>query len=173
MKQDELFYDLMHTHTDRMLRIAYYYTKDLAAAEDIVQDVFIKFYEKFATSQHIEETGAYLARMTANRSKDYLKSWHVRKVKFMEKWSEQATSSSENPSLILKDEQKQLTEAIMQLPLKHREILVYYYFEELTFIQIANILDLPQSTVKTRMTRAKVLLKQQLQDEQWEVLWHD
>jgi RNA polymerase sigma factor (sigma-70 family) len=66
-----------------------------------------------------------------------------------------------------------ISEAIMKLPIKHREVLVYYYFEEMTSLQIANLLQIPQSTVKTRLTRAKHLLKSALQGIEWEVLTHE
>ncbi|MCS1392737.1 hypothetical protein NXZ77_14260 [Lysinibacillus boronitolerans] len=82
MADHEKFEQLMAIHTEQLFRIAYYYTKDLQIAEDIVQDVFIKFYHQ----KHYEERGemkAYLARMTINKCKDYLKSWAYRKITFI------------------------------------------------------------------------------------------
>ena len=46
MSDHENFEQLMAIHTEQLFRIAYYYTKDLQIAEDIVQDVFIKFYHQ-------------------------------------------------------------------------------------------------------------------------------
>jgi len=74
----EKFEQLMAIHTEQLFRIAYYYTKDLQIAEDIVQDVFIKFYHK----KQYEERGemkAYLARTKINKCKDYLKAGHTEK----------------------------------------------------------------------------------------------
>ncbi|GLC90476.1 RNA polymerase sigma factor [Lysinibacillus piscis] len=74
------FHQIVDEHSEHLLRIAYYYTKNLHAAEDIVQDVFIKFSQ----SNYIEQglLHAYLTKMTVNRSKDYLKSWSYRKYSF-------------------------------------------------------------------------------------------
>lgn len=162
----------MEQHTERLIRVAYYYTKDLQIAEDLVQEVFIKFYHKQSSLKEVTDISAYLSRMTINRCKDYLKSWHVRKVQFQQKWVEQVEKNEFN-RFVQQDEEQIIGEAIMRLPLKHREALVYYYFEEMTIPSIAQLLQIPQSTVKTRLVRGRELLKTELQDIEWEVLLHE
>ena len=68
---------IMDTYAEKLLRIAYFYTKNVQSAEDIVQEVFIAFYY---TNKYTEqgELGAFLTRMTSNKCKDYLKSWAYR-----------------------------------------------------------------------------------------------
>ena len=124
---------LMAIHTESLFRIAYYYTKDLQIAEDIVQDVFIKFYHQ----KQYEERGemkAYLARMTINKCKDYLKSWAYRKIKFQHKFLKQKAIFED--TLILQDEHALLDEAILRLPIKPREAIVYYYLEDTTLAEL-------------------------------------
>lgn len=60
-------------YSKHLLRIACFYTKNRHAAEDIIQDVYIKFMQ----SDYLEsgQLRAYLTKMTVNKSKDYLKSW--------------------------------------------------------------------------------------------------
>ena len=169
---NDVFRQLMEQHTERLIRVAYYYTKDLQTAEDLVQDVFIKLYHKQSSLKDISDISAYLTRMTINRSKDFLKSWHVRKVQFQQKWVEQVEKEEFN-RFVQQDEEKIVGEAIMRLPLKQREALVYYYFEEMTIPSIAQLLQIPQSTVKTRLVRGRELLKSELQDVEWEVLLHE
>lgn len=70
---------IIDEHVEHLLRLAYFYVKDRHMAEDIVQEVFISF-----SSQEYEERGllrAYLTTLTINKSKDYLKSWHYKKIK--------------------------------------------------------------------------------------------
>ena len=172
MPINDTFRQLMDQHTERLIRVAYYYTKDLQIAEDLVQDVFIKFYHKQSALKNVEDISAYLSRMTINRCKDYLKSWHVRKVQFQQKWVEHVEKEGFN-RFIQQDEEQIIGEAIMRLPLKHREALVYYYFEEMTIPSIAQLLQIPQSTVKTRLVRGRELLKTELQGIEWEVLLHE
>lgn len=166
------FSEIMEHHAERLIRVAYYYTRDLQIAEDIVQEVFIKFHKQQRLYTEYGELRAYLTRCTINRSKDYLKSWHARKMQFQERWL-QTTKDRELDNVIREDEQSLVTNAVMQLPLKYREVLVYYYFEEMTIVQISELLRVPESTVKTRMRRAKELLKPTLQQVEWEVLLND
>ena len=72
--------ELMFQYTEYLIRLAYYYVKDLQAAEDIVQEVFIKFYNSQSNYEERGELKAFLTKMTVNKSKDYLKSWTYRKV---------------------------------------------------------------------------------------------
>ena len=172
MPSNDAFTQLMEQHTERLIRVAYYYTKELQTAEDLVQDVFIKFYHKQSALKDVNDFSAYLTRMTINRCKDYLKSWHVRKVQFQQKWVEQV-QKEEFDRFVQQDEEQIIGEAIMRLPLMHREALVYYYFEEMTIPSIAQLLQIPQSTVKTRLVRGRELLKAELKGIEWEVLLHE
>lgn len=169
MSDIEKLEQLMAIHTESLFRIAYYYTKDLQIAEDIVQDIFIKFYHQ----KQYEERGemkAYLARMTINKCKDYLKSWSYRKIKFQHKFLKQKAIFED--TLILQDEHALLDEAILRLPTKPREAIVYYYLEEMTIKEIAELLAIPEGTVKSRLKKGKELLKIDLQHIEWEVLFH-
>ena len=163
---------MIDDYTDDLLRLAFYYVKDLQAAEDIVQDVFIKFYE---TQNRYEEQGmlkAYLKKLTVNKSLDYLKSWNYRKVSLQNKLVA-LTKGKRSDHLVKKDEQTLIGDSILELPLKQREVLIYFYFEEWTIAEIAAFLSIPQSTVKTRLRRGKELLHPKLEGIEWEVLMHE
>lgn len=162
----------MEQYTELLLRIAYYYVKDLFRAEDIVQDVFIKFYHH---QQHYEERGnikAYLSKMTINRCKDFMKSWSYRKIQLQSKLFPKLQLGIKD-NLVRGDEEKIIEEAILNLPIKQREPIMYYYFEEMPIKEIASLLNIPDSTVKTRLKRGKELLKQELSEVEWEVLLNE
>ena len=164
--------DIMVQHAESLIRLAYYYVKDLQAAEDVVQEVFIKFYENRNNYEERGELKAYLSRMTANRSKDYLKSWAYRKIQLQNKWTKPPVTNNMN-ELVRKDEQALIGDAILQLPNKQREVLIYFYFNEMTIRDVAETLSIPESTVKTRLRRGKDLLKPQLKGIEWEVLLNE
>lgn len=159
----------MELHTEHLFRIAYYYTKDLQIAEDIVQDVFIKFYHHQKYYEERGEMRAYLARMTINKCKDYLKSWAYRKISVQHKLFSKQKSVLKD-TLIQQDEQTILDEAILKLPLKQREPIVYFYLEDMSIKEIARLLEIPEGTVKSRLKKGKELLKIDLQGIEWEVL---
>ena len=161
--------EIMNLYTESLIRLAYYYVKDRQAAEDIVQEVFIKLYHHQNKYEERGELKAFLYKMTANKSKDYLKSWIYRKVQLQNKLSTQA-SKADVDELVRKDEQTMIGEAILELPLKQREVLIYFYFHEMPISEVAKILSIPESTVKTRLRRGKELLKNKLKGIEWEVL---
>jgi len=168
---EQKFQEVMQEYTDYLLRLAYLYVKDWSAAEDIVQDVFLKFYQKFEQFEERSSLKTYLAKMTINKSKDYLKSWRYRKQILTNSFSSQ-TNKARN-EFIEHDEKLELADAVLQLPLKYREVIIYYYFEELSVLEVAQILLISDNTVKTRLRKARGLLKNQLKHNQWEVLMNE
>lgn len=164
--------EIMSQYTDTLIRIAYGYVKDLQVAEDIVQEAFIKFYHYQKRYEERGQLKAYLAKIVVNKSKDYLKSWAYRKIQLQNKYF----SSDANrvyDELIRKDEESIIGEAILELPLKHREVLIYFYFDDMKISEVAQILSISESTVKTRLTRGRELLKSKLTGIQWEVLLNE
>ncbi|WP_342472234.1 sigma-70 family RNA polymerase sigma factor [Metasolibacillus sp. FSL H7-0170] len=164
--------EIMNLYTESLIRLAYYYVKDRHVAEDIVQEVFIKIYHHPDKYEERGQLQAYLYKMTANKSKDYLRSWSYKKVQLQNKIFP-STSKMEPDELVRKDEEAIVAEAILELPLKQREVLIYFYFNEMNIKDIASILSIPESTVKTRLRRSKELLKNKLKDIQWEVLLNE
>lgn len=59
----------MEQHTERLIRLAFYYVRDLQSAEDIVQDVFIKFYDNQQNYEERGELKAYLSKLVSNQVK--------------------------------------------------------------------------------------------------------
>ena len=156
-------------YTTHLLKMSFFYVKDRQVAEDIVQDVFLKLYEQ---PHHYVDNGnekAFLVRLTINRSKDYLKSWYFRKMQFKEIMSFDK-GYEQSDQLVIEEEQQVIGEAILALPLKYREVLVLHYFEEQTVAEMSTLLQIPLGTVKTRLIKARQLLKISLQKEVWEVL---
>lgn len=72
-------------HGDYLLKVAYLYVKNEATAEDIVQDVFIAFYQKQQQFRQESSLRTYLVKMTVNRSHDYLRSWKSKRLSLFEK----------------------------------------------------------------------------------------
>ncbi|WP_251554022.1 sigma-70 family RNA polymerase sigma factor [Neobacillus muris] len=170
MQNPMLVEKAMLEYTELLFRIAYYYLKDKQLSEDIVQEVFIKFY--CSNYQEHGELKAYLSKMTANTCKDYLKSWSYKKILIQNKLFLKETTIHKD-SLVETDELTTLDSAILSLPLKQREAIVYYYLENLTIKEVSQMVNSPESTVKSRLKSGKELLKKKLVHEDWEVLLHE
>ena len=162
---------LIHTYGDYLYRVAFIYTKDERAAEEVVQDVFLKFHQTRHRYDERASLKTYLTKMTVNRSYDYLRSWKNRTFSLLEQLT--GTSSGADEMMLRKEERGEITNAVLKLPVKYREVLLLYYYEDLQVNEIAEFLQVPVSTVKTRLQRARGKLKQLLPQQQWEVLTND
>lgn len=151
------------TYSDYLYRIAFIYTKDRSAAEEVVQDVFFNYYRKSHQFQGDATLKTYLVKMTINRSYDYLRSWKNKKHIFLE--IIQGTAKETEQIYIEKELRGEVTVAVLALPVKDREVLLLYYYEEMTVAEIAALLELAVSTIKSRLQRAREKLKPKLQME--------
>lgn len=154
----DVFCSAVEQYQNMVYRIALHYFASPHDAEDVVQEVFLRLYRQQETFEEKEHLRRWLMRVTVNLCKDVLKSpWRKRRV-FMEE-------SLEAPCFE-KTEQLALYQEVMVLPEKYRTVLDLYYYEELSTKEIAELLQLRQSAVTTRLYRARALLKQRL-GEAW------
>ena len=76
-------------------------------------------------------------------------------------------SSSVEQIIVQQDEDASLAAAVMSLPIKYREVIYLAYFEELTMREAAAVLQLNENTIKTRLRKGKLLLKNILEGSEW------
>jgi RNA polymerase sigma-70 factor, ECF subfamily len=126
----------------------------------------VKCYEKLHTFKGNSSLETWLYRIAVNHCKDYLKSWHFRKISATGYISSLFTSS-EAPAeqeYFTKQEQTGIRDAVFSLPVKYREIIFLYYFKEYSQKEISEICKVNLNTVKARMARGKELLKKYLSE---------
>ncbi|MER1999364.1 MAG: sigma-70 family RNA polymerase sigma factor [Lysinibacillus sp.] len=159
--------EYIEQYGDYLYRIAFIYMKDQHAAEEVVQDVFMKLYEtrQFEGKSSLK---TYLTRMTINTCYDYLRKWKARKNQLLD-YVLKREHAAEQVVLALQ-ERDEIVESILKLPLKYREVILLYYYDDLTTAEVAALLKVPESTVGTRLQRARQKLKQILPAIEWEVL---
>ena len=102
--------------------------------------------------------------MTINRCYDYFRSWSYRNTIV----TEQITKFMKKPDLIQPHikEESYLGHCLLSLPLKYREVLILYYYKDLSQDAIADLLSISVNTVKTRMVRGREKLKKLLKEEE-------
>lgn len=163
---------IIDEYGDYLLRIAYLYVKNETTAEDIVQDVFIAFYEKQEQYRQEASLKTYLVKMTVNRCHDYLRSWQHKRVVLFEKITAKRTHETPERVYMQNVESTDLIETLFTLSLTYREVIILYYYEEMSTVAIAKLLNCPESTVRTRLQRARKQLKNRMIDYEWEE-FHD
>ena len=154
---------LIDTYSDYLFRIAFIYTKDRLAAEEVVQDVFLNYYHRSEQYKGEASLKTYLVKMTMNRSYDYLRSWKNKKHVMLEFF--QGTTKGTEQLYVEQELRAEITAAVLTLPVKDREVLLFYYYENMTVFEIAEVLEVAVSTVKSRLQRARKKLKPKLQME--------
>lgn len=146
--------DILELYADMVMRIAYQNVKNIADAEDICQEVFLKLLElnkSFESEEHIK---AFIIRITINKCKDYYKSnWFKRRVNLKEE------GIISDKGVVEKEGNESIIESIMELPLNYRNVIYLYYFEGYSVKEIGEILKKKEGTIKTWLGRARQKLK--------------
>lgn len=154
----------IRTHGEELLRLAFTYVKNKQTAEDIVQDVLLKAFEKKEDFRGDSSYKTYLYRMAINRSYDYLRSWAYKRLIYSNKMHSILKSESRTENIVIENsEMKVIGEAVLNLPIKYREIIVLYYYKEIKIEEIAILLNTSINTVKTRLKRGREKLKPMLE----------
>ena len=143
-------------YRDNIYAVAFNYFKNAPDADDIVQDVLLKLYRTdkiFESEDHVRN---WLLRVTVNQCKKISVSSWFRKNVPLETYAE--SLEYETP------EESDLFFAVMNLPKKYRIIVHLFYYEDYSTKDIAEMLRLKEPTVRTRLMRARKILKERLSD---------
>lgn len=118
---------------------------------------------------------SWIYSIAINKSKDYLRSWKVRNNNLIDRLKRMAylTGNSETPEEIIieKSNSRRLLEKVLMLPLKYREVIILYYFKELSVKEIAAVLSIKETTVRTRMDRGRRKIRDLIQSERGDESW--
>nr|WP_263325293.1 sigma-70 family RNA polymerase sigma factor [Neobacillus sp. Marseille-Q6967] len=157
--------EMMKWYGQEILQLAYSYVKNQAIAEDLTQDIFVKCYRALDTYSGKSKLRTWLWRIAINHCKDFLRSWYSRNV--VATGDEITTNGTRKglveETVVQKEEDDQLISAVMELPVKYREVIYLFYYQELSIKEIAVLTDTGENTVKTRLRRARELLKERLE----------
>ena len=155
---------LYDNHRQMVYRTALMITGDNQAADDLLQDVFLRLF-RFAGNFDAERPlEPWLYRMTTNLAYDWVK--HRRGlVSSLEDLADWLISSGKNtPYEVVEqqDEWAQVQMAVSSLPLNQRVVVVLYYLNDLSIQDVSEILEVPVGTVKSRLHYGRLALKRKL-----------
>lgn len=151
----------MLEYSPMVLRTAFYYVKDQMVAEDIAQEVFLRAYRKMDDYRGDASVSTWLYRITVNACKDHLRSWSHRKLILTQTFQDRESDETTEQEVLRRLHENDLVQKVMELPVKYREVIVLHYFEQLKSREIAEMLNLKESTVRVRISRGLVKLKDQ------------
>lgn len=148
-----LLEQVVRQYADMVYRLALAYLRNPADAEDVLQDVFLRYAEKAPAFREEEHRKAWLLRVTANRCRS-----HFRTARFRRSAPLEAAANAAAPT----PEPSPLADALAALPGKYRSVVHLHYYENLSTEEIAAVTGQRASTVRSQLTRARTLLRDML-----------
>ncbi|HKK45428.1 MAG TPA: sigma-70 family RNA polymerase sigma factor [Balneolaceae bacterium] len=148
--------------------------KNREQVEDLVQETFVKAFDNLNTYSTNYAFSTWLYRIATNHTIDYLRKKKLKTLSIDEPMKTkdgemdmqlQDESASTDRSIIRKQRQKIVRNAIDDLPEKYRKVIEMRHMEEKSYQEIADVLDLPLGTVKAHIFRARELLYKALKDK--------
>ncbi|RDW20643.1 sigma-70 family RNA polymerase sigma factor [Oceanobacillus chungangensis] len=157
--------ELINLYGDELKRIAFLYVNDLTQCEDIIQEVFISCYNNLNKFKNQSSYKTWLYRITINKCKDYQKKWSFKNIVYKPLIKPVKNYFTESPQTVYENEEdsNQIIDAISQLSFKYKEVLIMFYYQEMTMKEISEVCSIKINTVKSRLTRGRMLLKSDLE----------
>lgn len=171
MPSDKIFADLVRPHLKSLYRLAYRLAGNVPDAEDLIQDLLFKAYDRLDEFRAIEKPRAWLARVLYtrfidNRRRDSRSPLFLavdNSIEEIELSSEPATENNPPETEAIRDaEHQHLLRALARLPDDQRTILILADIEGFTLSEMEAILDTPIGTLKSRLHRARARLRELL-----------
>ena len=149
---------LYNQYCQGMFCVAMRFLKNEDDAEDIVQESFIKAFQKIGQYRGEVTFGAWLKKIVVNKSIDFLKSRQLKTVELNEGYMHVI----EDEDWVVEDKvtKEEVTQAIAGLPEKYRYVVQLFLMEGYDHNEISEILDITSNTCRTRLLRGKGQLKE-------------
>ena len=152
MQREEYLKEIIDTYSDMVYRIALTRCVNKENAEDVYQDVFLKFSEKMPKFENREHEKAWFIRVTINMTKNLYNS----------AWNKKVEELDENIVFESQKENEVFTE-VLSLPPNYKTVIYLFYYEGYKVKEIADIIGTSENTVKTWLSRGRDTLREKLE----------
>lgn len=161
----DLFGELIDRYETKLTRYIKRFTQQEEDVLDIIQVVFIKAYTNLQSFDTSRSFNSWIYRIAHNESVTHLKKKGNEKVSFIDFdtfFPHPFTDESSEDRALQRELKELLDTSLSQVSLKYREVLVLYYYDELSYQEIAEVLHIPIATVGVRIKRGKEALEKLL-----------
>ena len=148
---------IVNEYGDALLRMCFLYLKDHAMAEDAVQETFLRAFRHQDGFRGESSVKTWITRIAINVCKDMLTDPWARH----RSGEDLPDEASPGPSFSSEDRYV-ISGKIANLPTKYKEVILLHYYQELKLSEIAEILGESEATIKTRLKRARDMLRSEL-----------
>ncbi len=168
------FEELVKIHQKNVLNLAYRMVLNLSDAEDITQDVFVKLFKYIGNFKFNSSLSTFLYKITVNTCKDFFKKSNKNKKIIpieQDDYVIEIKDEKYNPEDIYVENEiaDDLNFYLSKLDLIYREVIILKEIKGYKYKEISKILDINVGTVKSRINRAKKLLVNYLEEDEYEI----
>lgn len=164
------FEELVKRYSKLVGTIAFGVVRDVEAAKDITQEVFVKAYRSLASLSNPSKFKSWLYGIARTTSIDWLRAQKKNKVSLDEleekgfALKDLSVSPHQTPLEVLEEDENKIRirKEILNLPEKYKEIILLKHIQNYSYKEICEFLGITQSAVETRLFRARLLLKGKL-----------
>ena len=165
---------LVRRHQKAVLRLCVRFMKDLSTVEDVVQDAFIKAYERIASFEGRSSFKSWLFQIAVNTAKNKLRDNRSATRDTMDIFDMQlGVAAVAETTLVHGSVADLLHKFVDELPPRQRTALMLRVYEDLSFKEIADIMECPYDTAKANYRHALMKLKTDLEEHQDLKKWSD
>ena len=157
--------EIIDKYADMVYRIAVNQTGSREEAQDIFQEVFLRLVRCRDRISGEEHAKAWLIRVTINCAKKHQASFWKKKVFLEETANEEPDKKAERSYEAVENADSPVLRAVKELPEKYSSVVYLFYYEEMSIAQIGRVLGEKEATVKSRLYRARDILKIRLKGE--------
>jgi RNA polymerase sigma-70 factor (ECF subfamily) len=144
--------EIVEKYSDMVYRIALTRCQSIENAEDIFQEVFMKYSERAPVFENCEHEKAWFIRVTINLSKNIRKSV----------WNKRVTKLEDN-IILENDNEKEIFEIVSKLPKNYKTVIYLFYYEGYKVKEISKLMKTSEGTIKTWLFRAREMLKEKIE----------
>ncbi len=161
---EQLVVELFRTEGRSLVRLARLFVDDRDAAEDIVQEAFLRLARHAGRIDSIDRAPAYLRSIVLNLARDHNRRGLVSLRHHAAQGREIDVDTDTGDQLVRSEEHGRVLDAVRGLPARQRDCIALRYFEEMSIDQIAATLGVSANSVKTHLQRAMAALDRVLGD---------
>lgn len=184
----------IETYGDMLFKLCYIRLQNVQDAEDVVQEVFYQYLKHGEIFQSLEHEKAWLLKVAVNACRKVWRSaWRQHRSDRAADWADKDGGSMASTDIsgmgmsedtlaragmsqdlltlgpeeaaVKQEERRRLLKEVLSLPVRYREVIHLFYYEDLSVKEIAKVTGRGQSTVTSQLTRGRELLRKALKEE--------